>query len=251
MGETALITGAAGGFGKAIAERFITEGREVVLLDVEKEKLSQVARELADIGDVFEYHCDISDPDAVREIIKDVERAGGGLDVLVNNAGITRTSGVADTRIEEWKQVIDVNLTGTFICIRECLPGMINRGYGRIVNLSSIAAYQGGGYSGSPHYAASKAGVIGMTHSIAASVAGDGVTCNAVAPGICRTPITEQFLSDKDSERAVRKNIPVGRIGEPNDIARGVNFLAAKDSGYITGHTLVIDGGVSNRPPDA
>ncbi|CEJ12273.1 3-oxoacyl-[acyl-carrier-protein] reductase FabG [bacterium YEK0313] len=241
----ALVTGAARGIGLGVAERLAGDGLKVVLVDLVDE-IHGAARGLAAKGLAVEACvADIAREDAVRALVDDVLARHGRLDVLVNNAGISPKHGgrkalVQDTSLEEWQAVLAVNLTGPFLMCRAALPAMRRHGWGRIVNMSSQAGRTRSQIAGS-HYAASKAGLIGFSRTLAAEVGADGITVNCIAPGRIETPMAA--TAGADVNRAYVSQIPVARIGHPGDIASAVSFLASDEAGFITGATLDVNGG--------
>ncbi|ORC34004.1 3-oxoacyl-ACP reductase [Marispirochaeta aestuarii] len=238
--KIALVTGAAGTMGKAVAKGLIEDGYRVVLADVKKEALDKVAAELGQ--DCYPIAFDISDFGACKKAIGQVRTEVGDVDVLVNNAGILSNNKVAATTPEEWHKVLAVNLDGAFYLIQLCLPAMIEKKWGRIINTSSFASKSGGITAGTT-YSVSKAAINGLTFSIAAETLKTGVTCNAVAPAYVRTPMVEQQLND-EQRAAVLAKIPVGRFCEPEEFAHAVRFLASPMSGFITGEILDQNGGL-------
>ncbi|WP_319416649.1 SDR family NAD(P)-dependent oxidoreductase [Marispirochaeta aestuarii] len=238
--KIALVTGAAGTMGKAVAKGLIEDGYRVVLADVKKEALDKVAAELGQ--DCYPIAFDISDFGACKKAIGQVRTEVGDVDVLVNNAGILSNNKVAATTPEEWHKVLAVNLDGAFYLIQLCLPAMIEKKWGRIINTSSFASKSGGITAGTT-YSVSKAAINGLTFSIAAETLKTGVTCNAVAPAYVRTPMVEEQLND-EQRAAVLAKIPVGRFCEPEEFAHAVRFLASPMSGFITGEILDQNGGL-------
>ena len=239
-GKTALVTGAAGVMGLAATRALLREGAVVIMADVSRERLAGLARELGDraVQAVF----DVTDPVAIDREMKRLEGSAGGVDILVNNAGILTTHKSETTTPEEWRRVLEINLGGIFFMSRAVIPGMKARGWGRIINVSSMAA-QTGGINAGTAYAASKGGVISLTRSLAVETAAFGITANAIAPAYVRTPmITEQF--SEEQRRAVLARIPVGRFCEPEEFAHVVCFLASPLSGFITGDVININGGL-------
>ena len=187
------------------------------------------------------YACDVSDSASVEALFKAIEADFGTPHVLVNNAGITRDGLFIRMKEEDWDRVIDINLKGTFLCIKAVTRGMMKARYGRIINLSSIVGLTGA--VGQANYSASKAGVLGLTMSVARELGSRGVTCNAVAPGFIETDMTEEL--SEEMKAGVISNAPAGRLGTTADIAQAVLFLASKEASYITGQTLTVDGGLS------
>ncbi len=237
-GKGALVTGASGGIGKAIAKALHAQGATVAISGTNKEKLDALAAELGDR--VFVLPCDLRDRAAVAKLGDDAEKALGKVDILVNNAGITHDNLFMRMKDEEWDEVIAVNLTSVFVLIRTILRNMMRRRYGRIVNIASISGVLGN--PGQPNYAASKAGLVGMTKSLAREVSARGITANCIAPGFITTPMTDA-LTEKQVE-AIAAAIPAQKFGKPEDVAAAVVFLASDEAGYITGETMHINGGM-------
>jgi len=237
-GKGALVTGASGGIGGAIARALHAQGANVAISGTNKEKLDALA---ADLGSrVFVLPCDLRDRVAVAKLGEEAEKVLGQVDILVNNAGITHDNLFMRMKDEEWDDVIAVNLTSVFILIRYILRNMMRRRYGRIVNIASISGVLGN--PGQPNYAASKAGLVGMTKSLAREVSSRGITANCIAPGFISTPMTDA-LTPKQVE-AIAAAIPAQRFGKPEDVAAAVVFLASDEAGYITGETMHINGGM-------
>jgi 3-oxoacyl-[acyl-carrier protein] reductase len=237
-GKGALVTGATGGIGWAIAEALHAQGAKVAISGTRAERLEELAAKLA--GNVFVLPCDLRDRLAVAKLADEAEKALGQVDILVNNAGITHDNLFMRMKDEEWDDVILVNLTSVFVLTRGVLRGMMRRRYGRIVNIASISGVLGN--PGQPNYAASKAGLVGMTKSLAREVASRGITANAIAPGFIATPMTAA-LTEKQVE-AIAKAIPTQRFGKPEDIAAAAVFLASDEAGYMTGETMHVNGGM-------
>jgi 3-oxoacyl-[acyl-carrier protein] reductase len=237
-GKGALVTGASGGIGGAIARALHAQGATVVISGTNKEKLDALAGELGDR--VFVLACDLRDRTAVAKLGEEAEKALGKVDILVNNAGITHDNLFMRMKDEEWDDVIAVNLTSVFVLTRTILRNMMRRRYGRIVNIASISGVLGN--PGQPNYAASKAGLVGMTKSLAREVSARGITANCIAPGFISTPMTDA-LTPKQVE-AIAAAIPAQKFGKPEDVAAAVVFLASDEAGYITGETMHINGGM-------
>ena len=237
-GKGALVTGASGGIGGAIAKALHAQGATVAISGTNKEKLDALAAELGDR--VFVLPCDLRDRAAVAKLGEEAEKALGKVDILVNNAGITHDNLFMRMKDEEWDDVIAVNLTSVFVLTRTILRNMMRRRYGRIVNIASISGVLGN--PGQPNYAASKAGLVGMTKSLAREVSGRGITANCIAPGFISTPMTDA-LTPKQVE-AIAAAIPAQKFGKPEDVAAAVVFLASDEAGYITGETMHINGGM-------
>lgn len=244
-GRVALVTGGARGIGRAIALKLASLGADVAVLDAGAlDTTEQTAAEIRALGvKACALRCDITDADQVAAAVKQVKDELGGVDILVNNAGITRDKLALRMSPEDFDAVINVNLKGTFLMIRALYADFMRKRYGRIVNIASIAGLMGN--AGQANYAASKAGVVGLTKTIARELASRGVTCNAVAPGFIETPMTANM--NQDALEAASKTIPVGRMGKPEDVAAAVAFLVGDDAGYITGAVLNVDGGFFMR----
>ncbi|MFC6687006.1 3-oxoacyl-[acyl-carrier-protein] reductase [Jhaorihella thermophila] len=238
-GKNALITGASGGIGGAIARALHGAGATVGLSGTRVEPLQALAAELGERAHVLP--CNLGDAEAVAALPKQAADAMGGVDILVNNAGITRDNLVLRMSDEEWQNVLDVNLTATFKLCKGVLRGMMKARWGRIVNISSVVGATGN--PGQANYAASKAGMVGMSKSLAAEVASRGVTVNAVAPGFIRTAMTDALTDDQKDK--INAQIPAGRMGTPDEIAAAVLYLASPEAAYVTGATLHVNGGMA------
>lgn len=238
-GKSALVTGASGGIGGEIAKALHAAGANVGLSGTRVEPLEALAAELGERA--FVLPCNLGDADAVKDLPKQAIEAMGGLDILVNNAGITKDQIFMRMSDDEWQQVIDVNLTSAMRLCRAVMRPMMKARWGRIINISSIVGATGN--PGQVNYAASKAGMVGMTKSIAYEVASRGITANAVAPGFIATAMTEK-LNDEQKE-AINKQIPSNRMGTPAEIAAAVLYLASDEAGYVTGTTLHVNGGMA------
>ncbi len=238
-GKNALVTGATGGIGAAISKALAKQGAKLVLSSTKEDKLKELAAEIG--GDIKYLTCNLSNFAEVEALFdKAEELAGGQIDILVCNAGITKDGLVLRMKDEDFSQVLDVNLKSTFILNRNAIKKMMRRKYGRIINIASVVGVTGN--PGQCNYVASKAGMIGMTKSLAQEVATRGITLNCVAPGFISSPMTDA-LNDQQRE-AILTKIPAGKMGDSSDIAKGVAFLASEDASYITGHTLHINGGM-------
>ena len=237
--KKALVTGASGGIGGEIAKALHAAGATVGLSGTRTEPLEALAAELGERAHVLP--CNLGDPEAVDALPKQAIEAMGGLDILVNNAGITRDQIFMRMSDAEWQSVIDVNLTSTMRLCRGVMRPMMKARWGRIINISSIVGATGN--PGQVNYAASKAGLVGMTKSIAYEVASRGITANAVAPGFIATAMTEK-LND-DQKAAINTKIPAARMGNPEEIAAAVLYLASPEAGYVTGSTLHVNGGMA------
>lgn len=241
-GKVALVTGASRGIGKAIACKLAREGAKVIInYNGSKEKAEAVKSEIEAAGGRAEvYQCDVSDYTACETFIQTVIKEEGSLDILVNNAGITKDGLLMKMSEEDFDKVLDTNLKGAFNTIRFASRQMLRQKGGRIINMSSVVGVSGN--AGQANYAASKAGVIGLTKAAARELASRGITVNAIAPGFIETDMTD-VLSDKVKE-ASEAQIPLGHFGKPEDVAAAAAFLASEEAGYITGQVLHVDGGM-------
>ena len=239
-GKTALVTGASGGIGRAIAEALHAQGASVVLSGRRREQLDALVAELG--SRAFAVPCDLADSAAVEGLVPAAEAAAGApIDILVNNGGVTRDNLFIRMKDEEWDNVIAVNLTSGFRLARACLKGMMRRRYGRIISITSIVGTTGN--AGQANYAASKAGTTGMIKSIAGEAATRNVTANCVAPGFIETPMTD-VLNEKQ-KTAILAAVPMQRLGQGTDIAAAVVYLASAEAAYVTGQTLHVNGGMA------
>lgn len=240
-GKTALVTGASRGIGRAIALRLAEDGANVAVIYAgSADKAEAVVNEITALGvNAKAYQCNVADSAAVNETVKAVTNDLGKIDILVNNAGITRDGLMLRMKDEDFDAVLDTNLKGAFNMIRACYSGFIRKKSGRIINISSVSGIMGN--AGQANYSASKAGVIGLTKSVARELASRGITCNAVAPGFIQTDMTEN-LGDNNP---LLNSIPLGRMGKPEDIVAAVAFLASDSAAYITGEVLKVDGGLA------
>ena len=239
-GKTALVTGASGGIGRAIATALHAQGASLAISGTRRDALDALAGELGER--VVVVPCDLSDPAAVAGLVPAVEAAAGTpVDILVNNAGITRDNLFMRMSDAEWDQVIAVNLTTGFKLARACLKGMMRRRYGRIIAVTSVIGTTGN--AGQANYAASKAGMVGLTKSLAFEAATRNVTANCIAPGFIATPMTD-VLNDKQKS-AILGAVPMGRLGQPADVAACAVFLASAEAAYVTGQTLHVNGGMA------
>lgn len=237
--KNALITGASGGIGSAIARRIHAAGAKVALSGTRQEPLERLANELGERA--FILPCNLNDMAAVEALPKQAIDALGSLDILVNNAGITRDNLFMRMSDEEWQTVINVNLTATMKLCKGALRGMMKSRWGRIINISSVVGATGN--PGQGNYAASKAGMVGMSKSLAYEVASRGITVNVVAPGFIATAMTDKLADDR--KEAILAQIPSGRMGAAEDIASAVGYLASDGAGYVTGSTLHVNGGMA------
>jgi 3-oxoacyl-[acyl-carrier protein] reductase len=238
-GKKALVTGASGGIGGAIARGLYAQGASVALSGTRVDPLEALAAELGERA--FVTPCNLSDKEAVLALAGQASEAMGGLDILVNNAGITRDNIFMRMSDEEWQQVIDVNLSSTMRLMKSVMRPMMKQRFGRIINITSIVGVTGN--AGQVNYAASKAGIIGMTKSYAQEIATRGITANCVAPGFIETAMTAD-LPDAVKEKMVG-NIPAGRMGTADEIASAVAYLASGEASYVTGQTLHVNGGMA------
>jgi 3-oxoacyl-[acyl-carrier protein] reductase len=238
-GKAALVTGASGGIGAAVARSLHAQGAAVVLSGTRRDALDALAAELGDRAHVCP--ADLSDPAAPDALAAAAEQAAGPLAILVNNAGLTRDRLALRMQDEDWAAVLDVDLTAPFRLVRAVLRGMLRRRAGRIVNISSIVGATGN--AGQANYAAAKAGLVGMTKALAQEVASRGVTVNAVAPGFVVTPMTDALGEAQRTKLA--DAIPLGRLGRPDDVAAAVVYLASDEAGWVTGATLHVNGGMA------
>ena len=238
--KIAIVTGASQGIGKTTAELFSKSGAHVVCIARNEEKIKNLANTISKSGHSASYNpCDISDGDLFQNTIKSVINDYGKIDILINNAGITRDSLVLRMKNHQWDEVLNTNLKGAFYATKSVLRSMMKNKYGRIINITSIVGLQGN--SGQSNYSASKAGLIGFSQSVAKEVASRGITINCIAPGWIETEMTNNLPQDIKSE--IIKNIPMGKTGTTEDIAHTALFLASKESKYITGQTITVDGG--------
>jgi len=238
-GQTALVTGASGGIGGAIARALYHRGVQVMLAGTRASALEALAVELGDRAHVG--LADLSDPAAPDRLVKEAETAMGRVDILVNNAGLARDALTLRMTDADFQAVLDVNLTAAFRLARLVLRGMVRRRHGRIIGITSVVALTGN--PGQANYAAAKAGVIGMSKSIAAEVAGRGITVNCVAPGAIVTAMTDKLTTEQQAR--LLGTIPAGRFGLPEDVAAAVLYLASPEAGYVTGQTLHVNGGMA------
>ncbi len=238
-GKNALVTGASGGIGGEIAKSLHAAGATVAISGTREAPLAELAAELGDRVHVLT--CNLSDMDAVDALPKQAAEAMGSVDILVNNAGITRDNLFMRMSDDEWASVLNVNLTATMKLCKGVMRGMMKSRWGRIINISSVVGATGN--PGQANYAASKAGMVGMSKSLAYEVASRGITVNAVAPGFIATAMTDKLNDDQKSN--ILGQIPAGRMGDPNEIASAVLYLASPEAGYVTGTTLHVNGGMA------
>ena len=241
-GRTALVTGAAQGLGRVIAQSLAAAGAKVACIDINADSLAETVASIRSAGGTAEpIACDVTNSSRVNEVVDEVTGKWGALNILVNNAGITRDNVIVRMKDEQWDAVININLRGTFLFTRAAARPMMKNRQGRIINIASVSGLMGN--PGQANYSASKAGVIGLTRTIACELASRNITVNAVAPGFIATDMTAALGEEILLE--VRKRIPLGRLGEPQDVADAVLFLASDAASFITGHVLTVDGGLT------
>lgn len=239
--KVAVITGGAGGIGKAAVEKFVSEGASAVIWDMDITAGKKVAEELiAKGGKAIAVQVDVTKIESVEDAAKETINKFGTIDILINNAGITKDASLAKMTTEQWQMVLDVNLTGVFHCTKAVIPVMIEKKYGRIINTSSVVGIYGN--FGQTNYVATKAGVIGMTKVWARELGRKGITVNAVAPGFIATEMIKTV--PENILKALEEKTPLGRLGSPDDIANAYLFLASDEASFINGATLSVDGGL-------
>jgi 3-oxoacyl-[acyl-carrier protein] reductase len=240
-GRVALVTGASQGIGRACALRLAQSGATLALAARNQEKLNDLATQIGAAGGKAEaFSLDVGDEEQIKSTFKAVIERFGKVDILVNNAGITRDQLVMRMKRANWDSVLNTNLTSAYLCTQQAIGSMLKQRWGRIINITSIFGQMG--QAGQANYAASKAGLIGLTMAVAREVGSRNITCNAVAPGFIETAMTS-VLKDDFKENAV-KMIPLGRVGSPEDVAGAVAFLASEEASYISGHVLNVNGGM-------
>ena len=237
-GRTALVTGSTRGIGRAIAETLAGAGARVAVAGRDAARAEEVARAIG--RDAAGFACDVADVASVTALVENVETSFGQLDILVNNAGLTRDNILFRLKDDDWDAVLDANLRGAFVAMRAASRGMMKRRWGRIVNIASVVGIIGN--KGQANYAASKAGLIGLTKSVAKELASRNILINAVAPGFIETDMTAAMTPE--ARETLSEQIPLARLGTPNDVAATVAFLASDFASYITGQVLVVDGGL-------
>ena len=237
-GRVALVTGSTRGIGRAIAESLVESGARVAIVGRDASRAREVAYAIS--SEARGFACDIADTACLTSLVENVESEFGAIDILVNNAGITRDNILFRIKDEDWDAVLDANLRGAFVAIRAASRGMMKRRWGRIINIASVVGLVGN--KGQANYAASKAGLIGMTKSVAKELASRNVLANVVAPGYIETDMTAAMTDE--AKTTLFTQIPLGRLGAPQDIAGVVTFLASDAASYITGQTFVVDGGM-------
>ncbi len=240
-GQVALVTGGARGIGKTIAQNLAKKGVNLAIADVSADSAAETAKELSALGvKTRPFSLDVSKSDQVLKAFGDIAGEFGKIDIVVNNAGITRDGLVLRMKEEDWDAVININLKGVFLCSKEAVKVMVKQKYGRIINIASVVAFMGN--PGQANYGASKAGIVGLTKTIAREYASRGITVNAVAPGFIATAMTDALAENVKQE--MLKSIPVGKFGSVEDVANAVSFLASPESGYITGQVIHVNGGM-------
>jgi 3-oxoacyl-[acyl-carrier protein] reductase len=237
-GRVALVTGSTRGIGRAIATTLAGAGARVAVVGRERARAEEAASQLG--GEARGFSCDVADTASVAALVDEVEKSFGSVDILVNNAGLTRDNLLLRIKDDDWDAVLDANLRGAFASIRAASRGMMKRRWGRIINIASIVGVIGN--KGQANYAASKAGLIGLTKSVAKELASRNILCNAVAPGFIETDMTARMTPE--ARTAMSAQIPLERLGKPEDIAGTVAFLASEHAAYITGQVFVVDGGM-------
>ena len=241
QGRVAIVTGAAQGIGRAIAEKLAQAGADIAVADLDPGRSQETVREVEKQGrQALNVKVNVAEVTDCRAMVEQVVKTWGKVDILVNNAGITRDGLLMRMKEEDWNLVLQVNLNGTFNCTKAVLQAMTKQRYGRIVNIASIVGVMGN--AGQANYAASKAAVIGFTKTVGREYASRNVTVNAVAPGFIDTAMTHGLPDDV--KETLRKQIPLGRLGTPADVAAAVRFLVSEDAAYITGHVLHVNGGM-------
>lgn len=245
-GKTAIVTGSSSGIGRAIAQKLGSEGANVVVADVKREP-NQDGKPTDELisengGEAIYIETDVSEEESVQDTVFQTAEKYGRIDVLVNNAGIHIPGSVADTDMEDWKKTLEVNIDGTFLCSKHVIDHMIEEGVeGSIVNIASIAGVVG--YGQNAAYCASKGGVVELTREMALDYGSEGINVNSVSPGVIKTAMTEDMLEDEEQRQFIEANTVSPRVGEPEDIANAVAFLASPENDFVTGENLVVDGG--------
>ena len=238
-GKVVLITGATGGIGKSIARKMREKGAKLILSGTRQDVLNNIVSEFG--NEAKGIVTDLNDKDDIISLADEAEKCFGQIDVLINNAGVTSDNLFMRMKDEDWEKVININLTAAMRLTRQVIRGMIKKRFGRVIFISSVVGYTGN--AGQTNYSASKSALVGLTKSLALEVASRGITCNLIAPGFISTPMTDK-LSD-DQKNNIVKNIPVNRLGMPDDISNACLYLASDEASFITGSTLHINGGMS------
>jgi 3-oxoacyl-[acyl-carrier protein] reductase len=240
-GRIALVTGASQGIGRACALKLAGAGVAVAVAARNQEKLNELVQQITSTGGTAEaFVMDVAEEEQIKSAFKAALAHFGKIDILVNNAGITRDQLVMRMKRADWDAVLNTNLTSAYLCTQQAIPSMLKQRWGRIVNITSVFGQMG--QAGQANYASSKAGLIGLTMAIAREVGSRNITCNAVAPGFIETAMTSAL--GEDFKQLAVKNIPLGRVGTPDDVASAVAFLASDEASYITGHVLSVNGGM-------
>ncbi|MHC1758064.1 MAG: SDR family NAD(P)-dependent oxidoreductase [Negativicutes bacterium] len=243
-GKVVVITGAARGIGKAIALGMAEEGAVVKLIDIDLKEAEKVAAEInANGGNAQAFEMDVSQKNRIHEVVIKILQQDGHIDVWINNAGIAGVAKFMETSEEEWDQIMNINLKSVYYCCQAVIPSMVANGAGKIINIASIAAKIGGGLLGSTTYAASKAGMIGLSKGLAREFSGSGINVNVIAPGSITTDITRRYMTEQQQVDSI-KRIPVGRRGMPEDLVGAAILLASHESDFITGATIDVNGGI-------
>ncbi len=238
--KIAVVTGAAGGIGYAVAKLFAQSGAKVTIVDLQKEAVDKAVEALQAFGDVRGFACDVTDSESMQELFVGLKKTEGSLDILVNNAGITRDGLLMRMKEADWQAVMDVNLKGVFVCTQKASKIMMKQKAGVILNMASVIGLMGN--AGQANYAASKGGVIAFSKSVAKEFGARGVRCNAIAPGFIQTQMTD--VLPEDVVDSYKKAIPLGELGSVEDVAQLCLFLASDRAKYITGQTINVDGGL-------
>ncbi|HKL17293.1 MAG TPA: 3-oxoacyl-ACP reductase family protein [Patescibacteria group bacterium] len=240
--KVAIVTGARRGIGKAIALELAKKGASVVVSDINLEEQKQVVEEIKELGQkALAIKADVTSREEVENMVQKTIDKFGRIDILVNNAGISGLKPFQDITEEDWDKVLDINLKGNFLCTKAVSKHMIKQESGKIISIASIAGKVG--FRNASAYCASKAGIVNLTKELALELAPKNINVNAIAPGIIKTKMTEDMLEDENQKKALMQSIPLNRAGGPEEIGKAAAFLASNDADYITGHTLVIDGG--------
>ncbi len=240
-GQIALVTGGGQGIGRAISLALAKDGADVIIFELNSEKTEEVSKDIYSLGrKTLSVTVDVSNAEEVEDGFRKAIESFGRIDILVNNAGITKDALIVRMKDEDWDKVLEVNLKGAFLCTRSAVKTMSKQRYGRIINISSVVAFMGN--PGQVNYVASKAGILGLTKTVAKEYATRGITVNAIAPGFIQTAMTDAL--PEQVKETMLKEIPLGKFGSPDDVASAVRFLALKDSGYITGQVIHVNGGM-------
>ncbi len=239
--KRALVTGATGGIGQAISKALLDAGAEVVISGTRIEKLTELETELGLLGKVIPIPCNLGEPDDIKKLISQSSELDGGIDILVNNAGITRDGLLLRMDEQDWQAVFDINLKSVMLLTKGLLRNMLKKRWGRVINITSVVGSTGN--PGQSNYAATKAGLVGFTKSLAQEVANRGITVNCLAPGFIETEMTKKLSEDR--KKLLMNNIPMQKMGQPEDISFPTLFLASDQASYITGQSLHVNGGLA------